>query len=59
MQINKKRLKYFDHDFLINRPLLRQLNCYNKDCEKCNYFPSMDEEYCEICFDKLFENDVE
>lgn len=55
MQINKKRLIFYNRDLLINHPIIKR--CFLEGCEKCNNYPSLDENRCSLCYRRLFEND--
>lgn len=53
MQIYRKRAVFSNRDMLINRPFSINLL---EGCEKCNYYPSLDENYCGLCGTKLNDN---
>lgn len=57
MQSNKKRMSFLNHDCLINHPIMKKQKSYFIGCKKCNNYPQMDESYCEICQNKIFDDD--
>ncbi len=52
MQIYKKRAVFSNHDLLINHPF-SNITLF-KGCEKCNNFPSLEENYCGLCGKELY-----
>jgi hypothetical protein len=52
MRSYRKRFIISNCEILINRPF--SINSF-EGCEKCNNYPSLDENYCGLCGKKIYD----